>query len=781
MWQTKGMLTAVILIVALGVCCLVGMMGTSNNLQMARNSYYAQCRMADFWVDLKKMPVTELNLLDNLPGISEMRARISFQVIVDLEGVEEPLSGTLLTLPEEPSPVINGILVRSGTYFTDRRQDEVIVSEAFAQARNIHEGDTIHLIMNGQRKPLFVVGTAMSSEYVYMMPPGAIAPEPSRYGVFYVKRGFGEDTLGFHGACNSLVGLLSQETRNNTEPLFRELRRRLAPYGLFAITPLRLQASNLNLSGELSGLATISFFMPTIFMLVAVLVLNVLMSRLAQQQRTIVGTLKALGYRNRDIFCHFIQFGIFVGIGGALLGCLLGYWIADAMTVQYRSFFDFPRLNNHFYPGLNLTALIIALLFGVIGTLKGIRTVLNLNPAEAMRPPPPPAGGAVFLESWTGLWRRLGFQQQIVLRNLIRNKGRTVTAIFSAAMGAALVLVTFGTMDSLQYMVNFRFDLVDHADYILTLRNDRGTGALLETWELPGILAAEPVLNVSCRFQSKDHEKKGVIQGLVHNAQMTTPRGESGNRVRVPETGLVMARRLARELGLSLGDRVRVVPTQGLQRPVELPVTGLIDSLFGLCVYADYDYLNRQISEAGAVSAMQLKGHPAPKDAGTFLRRIKSWPDLANYAETRFQRQVLQNTFVNKLGQMVYPLILFGAVIFFGAILNGSLIGIMERTREIATFRVLGYRPSEIGAMFLRENMIQYGIGAIMGLPLGWWLLWSINSQYTNDMYAVPTIVEPMSWIKTVLLSFGFILGAHFFVRRAIRKLDWENALSMKE
>ena len=188
LWQTKGMLLAVILIVAAGVSCLVGMMGTSNNLQRARSIYYAQCRMADFWVDLKKMPVTELGVLEDLKGISALRARIAFQVIVDLEGVEEPLTGTLLTLPAEPSPVINGILIQSGTYFTSRRQDEVIVSEAFARARNISEGDTIHLIMNGQRKALFVVGTAMSSEFVYMMPPGAIAPEPSRFGVFYVKR-----------------------------------------------------------------------------------------------------------------------------------------------------------------------------------------------------------------------------------------------------------------------------------------------------------------------------------------------------------------------------------------------------------------------------------------------------------------------------------------------------------------------------------------------------------------------------------------------------------------
>jgi len=130
LWQTRGMLTAVILIVAMGVSSLVGMMGTSENLQQARNVYYGQCRMADFWVDLKKMPVTDLRVLDDLAGISELRARIAFPVIVDLDGVEEPLSGTLLTLPAEPAPVINGIMLQSGTYFTSRRQNEVIVSAA---------------------------------------------------------------------------------------------------------------------------------------------------------------------------------------------------------------------------------------------------------------------------------------------------------------------------------------------------------------------------------------------------------------------------------------------------------------------------------------------------------------------------------------------------------------------------------------------------------------------------------------------------------------------------
>ena len=111
-------------------------------------------------------------------------------------------------MPATRTPVINNIVIRKGSYFTGDKRNEVIVSEKFAQARNIIPGTFIHLIMGGKRKKLFVVGTAISSEYIYMTPPGSIFPEPASYGVFWIKQKFAEDVFGFHGACNNIVGLI---------------------------------------------------------------------------------------------------------------------------------------------------------------------------------------------------------------------------------------------------------------------------------------------------------------------------------------------------------------------------------------------------------------------------------------------------------------------------------------------------------------------------------------------------------------------------------------------
>ena len=781
LWQSKGMLAAIAAIVALGIGSLVGLAGTSKNLGIAKNSYYAQCRMADFWIDLKKLPISEVAELSRVPGVSDLRHRISYPVIIDLKGVDQPLSGKLLSLPEHPEPIINNIIIRSGNYFTGERDNEVIISESFARARKIGPGNTINIVMNKEQKRLFVVGTAISSETVYMTPPGAIVPEPSQYGVFYINRDFASENLGFQGACNNIVGLLTPAARKDPQPVLDEIEKRLKSYGVFAATPLRLQSSNLALTAELSGLSSMAFFMPVIFLSVAALVLNVLMTRMAQQQRTIVGTLKALGYRNREIFGHFLKIGVIVGLVGAAAGSELGYWIAYGMTYMYNELFTFPSLHNEAYPGLILLSAFISIVFAILGTARGVKSVIKLSPAEAMHQSSPMEGGAIIFERWAAVWKQLGFRWQMVLRNLFRNKGRTFVGVFAAAMGSSLLVTTFGTLDSLQYMVSFQFDKVMLSDYTLTFRNEQDFGAVFDVKELSGVERVEPILNVSCTFHKDNHQKKGTIQGIIPGASMTVPRDSRANPVPIPRMGLLMNRRLATILNVGKGDTVRMVPAKGEQRPVDLMVADIVESMFGMSVYADYDYLNRLVDETAAVSRVQLKVQMTPSQQRGFLGDIKRYPELESFGDTAQEEKIMQTDFVAKMGGEIYPLILFAAIIFFGSILNASLIAIVERQREIATFRVLGYQLGELGSIFLRENLLQNMTGAFLGLPLGWWLLKMQAKEFTNDMYAMPCIVSTSSWVYSITLAFLFVICAQFIVQRSIKALDWNEALSLKE
>lgn len=779
--QNKWMLLAIVAIVAVGSGCLVGFQATMQNLAMARDGYYQRCDMADFWIDLKKAPNTVMREVESIPGVARARGRIAEYVTVSLPGVEKPISGLLLSLPKRQEAIINGVILTSGGYFTENGRDEVLVSKEFADARGIKPGGTVTLVMKGHEKTLSVVGTAISSEFVYLIPPGCATPDPMEFGVFYVKRSLAEDELDFTGAMNSVTGVLTPQARRNPYPVMLELEARLAPYGVFSATPLAQQFSNLSLSSELQGLSTMALVMPLMFLSVSALALNVLMTRLAAQQRVIVGTLKALGYGDSAIFLHFLKTGLITGAAGALAGCFLGYGISGGMVLFYRTIFTFPALDNHAYPGLMTIAAAIALVFGGLGTLRGVKHVADLSPAEAMRPPPPKEGGAIILERFPLIWDRFGFSWRTTLRNIFRNKARSLIGVFAAAMGACIVVSTFGLIDSMKYMVEFQYGKTMLADYTLNFRNELDGGAVFETARLPGVVRVEPVFNVPCTFVNGSRRHKEQVTGITKNAQLTVPFDENGRPAAIPSEGLLMAARLAGKLGLSPGGFVTVIPSKGDQRPRLFKVAGLINSMFGLAVYADYGYLNDVMGEEAAVSSARLRAVQSPAQKAAFLKDLMRYPTLMNVEVTSEQRQNMYATFVEKMGGVAYPLIFFGAVIFFGSILNASLIAIIERQREIATYRVLGYQATEIGRMLLRENLILNLTGMLFGLPLGWYMLKGMAALYTNDMYAMPAVMTGGSWAWSVGLTVIFVLIAQIFVQRAVNRLDWLEALNIKE
>ena len=187
MRSSGALLLAITSIMAVGAMCFVYMRSTYHNLSLAKWRYYSQCRMADFWIEVKKAPLAEVEGLNKLPGVTAIRPRIQFFATVDLERVAAPLNGLVLSLPDRREPIINDIVVQSGGYFTDSRASEVIVNSAFARRHGIRPGQTIHLILNNRRQELLVVGTAISSEFVYLVAPGSIAPDAEHFGVFYYK------------------------------------------------------------------------------------------------------------------------------------------------------------------------------------------------------------------------------------------------------------------------------------------------------------------------------------------------------------------------------------------------------------------------------------------------------------------------------------------------------------------------------------------------------------------------------------------------------------------
>ena len=776
-----GLIFAITSIVAVGVTYYGGLASCYWNLSEAMSRYYAQCRMADFSIELKKVPVAELRRVAELPGVSEIRPRIQFFATVDIEGVAKPLNGQVLSLPDRRGPVIDDIVLKRGSYFTDRRENEVIINEAFALRHNLHPGQWIHLVLNNRRQELFIVGTAISSEFVYLLGPGNIVPDDEHFGIFYLKQKYAEDVFDFDGAANQVLGLLTPEARRRPELVLDEAERLLAPYGVFSTTPLADQPSNKFLSQEIKGLRAFAVLMPMIFLGVAAVVLNVLLSRLAEQQRTVVGTLKALGYTDRQVFNHFLKLGLVVGLLGGVAGAVFGYFAADGMTWIYQQFYEFPDLHNRLYPSVIIIGLAVSMLCGAVGSLRGARAVLRLKPAEAMRPKPPRIGHHTWLERAGWLWQTLTTDWRMVLRSVMRNRMRTATGIFAGAMGAAVLSSGFMSIYGTTFLVDFQFHRVSRSDVDLAFKDAHGREALWEVENLPGVDRAEPQLNIAGTFSNGPYRKKGAITGLAPGATLTVPRDLEERPIRIPPNGLAMTRQLADILHLQRGDWVTFRPTEGLREPVRVPVLEISDSYMGLAVYTDIQLLSRLVNESYALNRMQLETDRDPEHLAALYHDLKQLPtlqavDCRTDVIRNLEETLIQNTYAS-----IVPFILFAGVLFFGAILNSSLISLAERQRELATLRVLGYGPWRLGSLLLRESLITTLLGTLLGMPLGYGLMVLIAIMYASDLFRFPVVTNVNVWIATFGMAITYGLIAHLFVQRAVHKMNWLEALQAKE
>jgi putative ABC transport system permease protein len=398
-----------------------------------------------------------------------------------------------------------------------------------------------------------------------------------------------------------------------------------------------------------------------------------------------------------------------------------------------------------------------------------------------MRPAPPRSGGGVLLERIGWFWKSLNSAWRMVLRNLLRARVRTLASVFAAAMGASVMVNGFMMQEAMKYMIDFQFRKILRNDLELSFKDEHGEDALGEAARLPGVDHVEPTLSVACKFTHGSYEKKGSVTGLMSQARLTVPRDLAARPIRIPAHGLAMSRRMAETLHVSRGDLVGLEPIKGDRRMQYVPVEAIADSYLGMYVYADIGYLSHLVGEDLAISGVQLATDHDPQHREALFHDLKQLPALQSVTARSDMIATLEDTIVKNQSVIIDLFVVFTGIVFFGSILNASLVSLAERQRELATLRVLGYSSGEIGSLLLRESLITTTLGALLGMPLGYALTMTIAEAYASDLFRLPLVAPMGMWLKTLLLAVGFGLLTHIVVQKQVNTLDWLDALQTKE
>jgi putative ABC transport system permease protein len=772
----KGQALAIAMVVAAGVAMYVMYLSTFDSLYRTRDAYYEQQRFGDVFASMKRAPLRVADEIRAIPNVSAIEPRVTANVTLDLEGLDEPASGRLVSVRSHRRPLVNDLFLRRGRWIERGRSDEVLASEGFIVANKLELGDKVPAVLNGRLRQLTIVGVALSPEFIYSIRPGELVPDDKRFAIFWMDEQALAAAFDMEGGFNDVV--LKVAPGASVDEIIARVDRILEPYGGLGAIPRALQLSHWTVQNELSQLQTFGFMLPLIFMMVAAFILNVALTRALALQRPQIASLKALGYGNRAIGWHYLKWALAIGLIGVVIGVVLGAMMGNLIIGLYNSFFRFPVLLFSVPLSVMTGATVMTLIAAIGGAFTAVRRAVSVPPAEAMRPEVPTRYRRAFFETPL-LSRNLGTAGRMVLRNVMRHPLRAAASVFGVAFAVSILMIGFVFNDAIDRLMLTQFWDAERQDVTVTFIEPRDESVRYALERLPGVVAVEPQRTVAARIRSGFRDRYLAVTGVTTNPRFKRIVDRDGREIRMPPSGVVLSLTLANVLGVRPGDEISLEVLEG-QRPTRrVQVTGLVDDIMGLSAYMDMTALHHMMRESDvANSALLLIDHAQEVELAS---ELKTTPAVAGAGFKRAVLQSFRDVMAANMSVSIFINLIFAGIIAFGVVYNAARVSLSERSRELASLRVLGFTRAEISLILMGELALLTLVALPVGGLFGYSLSAAIVGMIDSEVYRFPLYVSR----QAVALSFLGIIAATIFsglvVRRKLDHLDLVAVLKIRE
>ena len=776
LWNMRSVAMAIALVLIGGVSTFVMSLSTYDSLLLTRAAYYRDYNFAQVFVTLKRAPRSLAARIREIPGVDRVQTRVTATVNLDIPGFPDPVTGKLVSLPANGEPLLNKLYLRRGRLIESGRDDEVVISEAFAKAHGFVPGDTLGAIINGRRENLNIVGIALSPEYIYQIAPGAVFPDYARYGILWMARTPLANAYDMEDAFNDVT--LSLSAGASLEDVTERLDILLETYGGHAAFGREDQLSHRFLAEELRVLETMAAVFPIIFLGVAAFLLNVVVSRLIRTQRDQIAILKAFGYGNLDIGLHYTGLVLMITLLGVLGGIVAGIWLGLLLSGIYQEFYRFPFLHYELKPSVVVSAGLISIAAGLVGTLFSVRTAVRITPAEGMRPEAPTTYRTTLIER-AGLQRLFSQPTRMIARHLERKPVKSLLSVIGIACACGIVMLSNFQEDSVMLMVDVQYGMSQREDLSVGFVEPTSKRALHSLQSLPGVQHVEGYRSVPARLRFEHRSHRTWVRGVEPDGDLQRVLDANLQRIALPQEGLVLTDYLGKLLNVQPGESLTIEVLEGHQPRLRVPVVGLTKQYLGVSAYMRRDALNRLMHEGETISGAYLALDPhyetqiynaikeMPRIAGSVIRERA----VASFHQT-MQHTILFFTFVTAL---------LGSIIAFGVIYNSARIAFSERSRELASLRVLGFTRGEIAYILFGELAVLTLVAIPLGFIFGHALCAYLASKFQSDLYRIPLVLEPHTYAFAALVVLVSASISAYFIARKLKRLDLVAVLKTRE
>ncbi len=765
--KTKAQFAAVAVVLAIGIMTFVMLNFSARNLEMSVDRYYQQTGFADVFCEVMRLPEAKLDALNHIDGVEVAVGRVIKEVGFD-NGSDQ--RATVRLVSYDRSAGLNDVYLLRGQLASG--DDEIMLLKLFAEAIDCDVGDDFVAIIDGRKKVFKVSAIVSNPEYIYLIEDEQeLLPDLTTFGVGYVSESFAQRQFGFNRAYNNLYF----KTKLGVDQSFivNQLEKELEDYGVLRIFQRDGQISARMTAEEIDQNKKTANVVPFVFVVVAALIIAVMINRLVKGDRMAIGVLKALGYNSRTIIIHYTKYGFLIGLSGSVVGMIAGVLLSFQIVKLYMSIYDIPLMIGRIFPEVLLLGIVLGSLFCVAAGLYGARGIIKIDPAESMRPEAPKVGKRIFLESLTFIWRRVSFSWKVVLRNMLRSKKRMAFIILGVALTYAVMLMPVYLIDSFFSMFSRQYGEMYKMDYTVKFSQNVDRQAIVELKRLIGSDQIEGQIEFPFEIQNGWKKKTVNVIGINRQTEMYRFKDLASQPVAIPETGVVVTEGLARLLSIDVGDEVIVGSFLPGRDDVNLAVTGIVKQQLGVNAYMNIDYMRRTLLESGYINSAIIVADQLDKYVFEDMKNVKAVQSL-------YDMKAVFKKFTRITVAVYGIMVILAGLLGFAIIYNATIMSINERQLEFSSMRVMGFDKGAIFRIVMRENILLSCFGIALGVPLGAKLVDGVALTFSNELYTIEVIDNPIIYVYTALFVGIFVLIAQVATYNKIHHLNFIDALKAR-
>ena len=518
---------------------------------------------------------------------------------------------------------------------------------------------------------------------------------------------------------------------------------------------------------------------PVFFFLVAALVCMTTMTRMVDEQRNEMGTLKALGYSKLQIASKYIIYALIASILGSILGCSLGMYLFPTVIFNaWNTLYNIDQIKFLFQPGLILLASGSVTGITLLATLYSIYSELIEMPSQLMRPKAAKAGKKILLERISFIWKRLSFLQKVTARKIFRYKKRFFMTIIGIAGCSALLVAGFGINDSISDIVNQQYNVIYHYDATVSAKTSEITSQIKS---LKGVkdVYEEDHLAVTTKIENKD------ISTTVHIISNDKKFKDfctlfNGNKeFDLDDSSVLISQKMATKLNKKAGDTIKIKDANN--KVIKAKIKGVFTNYVGHHIYASESLYKSWNTSAKTTHIYLIKSKKTTKkferNLGNKIMNIDGVQSVTFYSS-------LQKNFkdmIKSISYIVVVLVISAACLAFVVLYNLSNVNISERKREIATIKVLGFTRKEVDAYINRETILLTILGSLIGLGIGIGLHHLIMNLAEMDDIMFGRTINSISYVISFVMTIGFSAIINLFMHKKLNNIQMVESLKAVE